>query len=148
MAAKKEKFDVILMGMQMPEVHGFEATATIRKREASTGRPVPIVALTVDAMKEDREGCLSAGMDAYSTKPIRPERTVRGNRKGPGHKACSRRSDRRENSRAIFLCVERESFLIRLSRSANCYLFSDAVDIFPACHVLQGALFLNPFPSA
>jgi CheY-like chemotaxis protein len=72
MAAQKEEFDVILMGMQTPEVHGFEATATIRKREASTGRHVPIVALTVDAMKEDREACLSAGMDAYSTKPIRP----------------------------------------------------------------------------
>jgi two-component system, sensor histidine kinase and response regulator len=72
MAAQKEEFDVILMDIQMPEVNGFEATATIRKRAASTGRHVPIVALTVDAMKEDRERCLSAGMDAYSTKPVRP----------------------------------------------------------------------------
>jgi CheY-like chemotaxis protein len=47
MAAQKEEFDVILMDIQMPEVNDFEATATIRKREASTGRHVPIVALTV-----------------------------------------------------------------------------------------------------
>ena len=72
MAAQKEDFDVILMDIQMPEVNGFEATAAIREREASTERHVPIVALTAYAMKEDRERCLSAGMDAYITKPIRP----------------------------------------------------------------------------
>ncbi len=71
-ATQKEEFDVILMDIQMPEVNGFEATAAIREREASTGRHVPIVALTAYAMKEDRERCLSAGMDAYITKPIRP----------------------------------------------------------------------------
>jgi two-component system, sensor histidine kinase and response regulator len=70
MAARKEEFDVILMDIQMPDVNRFEATAAIRKREASTGRHVPLVALT-RALKEDRERCLSAGMDAYITKPIR-----------------------------------------------------------------------------
>jgi two-component system sensor histidine kinase/response regulator len=58
------------MDIQMPDVNGFEATAAIRKREASTGKHVPIVALTAHAMKEDRERCLSAGMNAPITKPI------------------------------------------------------------------------------
>ena len=72
LAARKEEFDIILMDIQMPEMNGFEATAAIREREASAGRHVPIVALTAYAMKEDRERCISAGMDAYITKPIRP----------------------------------------------------------------------------
>ena len=53
-------------------LRGPGTTAAIREREASAGRHVPIVALTAYAMKEDRERCISAGMDAYITKPIRP----------------------------------------------------------------------------
>jgi CheY-like chemotaxis protein len=50
---------------------GFEATATIRKKEKASGEHIPIIAMTAHAMKGDRERCLQAGMDGYIAKPIR-----------------------------------------------------------------------------
>jgi signal transduction histidine kinase/ActR/RegA family two-component response regulator len=63
-------FDVVLMDLQMPVMGGLEATRLIRFRERTTGLHVPIVAMTADAMKGDRERCLAAGMDAYISKPL------------------------------------------------------------------------------
>jgi CheY-like chemotaxis protein len=70
-ARAAEVFDLILMDVQMPEVSGLEATATIREQEKQTGRRTPILALTASAMAGDRERCLQAGMDAYVSKPLR-----------------------------------------------------------------------------
>jgi CheY-like chemotaxis protein len=70
-ALEKETFDVVLMDVQMPEMDGFQATAAIRESERSTGRHVPIIAMTAHSLKGDEERCLSAGMDAYISKPIR-----------------------------------------------------------------------------
>jgi PAS domain S-box-containing protein len=65
-----ERFDIVLMDVQMPVLNGFEATAAIRGGETGTGGHQFIVAVTAHALKGDRDRCLKAGMDAYITKPL------------------------------------------------------------------------------
>ncbi|HTU68788.1 MAG TPA: response regulator [Candidatus Baltobacteraceae bacterium] len=69
-AVAHEEFAIVFMDCQMPVMDGFAATRAIRKSEAPTGRRVPIVALTANALEGDRDACLSAGMDDYLSKPI------------------------------------------------------------------------------
>jgi CheY-like chemotaxis protein len=68
-----EAFDVVLMDVQMPEMDGFEATSTIRKleREQAASAHTPIIAMTANAMKGDKQRCLEAGMDGYVSKPVK-----------------------------------------------------------------------------
>jgi hypothetical protein len=66
-------FDLILMDVLMPELDGLDATVAIRKMEQGTGRHIPIIGATAQAMKGDRESCLNAGMDDYISKPIRKD---------------------------------------------------------------------------
>jgi two-component system, sensor histidine kinase and response regulator len=70
-AVKAEHFSVVFMDCHMPNMDGFAATRAIRVSEVATGGHVPIVAMTANAFKEDREACLAAGMDDYLSKPVR-----------------------------------------------------------------------------
>ncbi|MDQ3487481.1 MAG: ATP-binding protein [Acidobacteriota bacterium] len=67
-AVARERYDLVLMDCEMPDLDGFEATRAIREAEAG-GRRIPIVAMTANAGAEDRQRCLDAGMDDYLTKP-------------------------------------------------------------------------------
>jgi two-component system, sensor histidine kinase and response regulator len=70
-AVQAGQFDLIAMDVQMPEMDGLAATGALRELEKTSGTHVPILAMTAHAMKGDRERCLAAGMDGYTSKPIR-----------------------------------------------------------------------------
>jgi two-component system sensor histidine kinase/response regulator len=69
-AVSRTEYDLMLMDCLMPDMDGFDATRAIRAAEDGTERHLPIIALTANAMPEDRETCLAAGMDDYLTKPL------------------------------------------------------------------------------
>jgi CheY-like chemotaxis protein len=77
-ASHPEKYDLVFMDIRMPEMDGREATKKIRELEqnsqpADRGPHIPIIAMTAESMKGDREKCLEAGMNDYISKPIRRE---------------------------------------------------------------------------
>ena len=72
-SSRRERFDLILMDVMMPEMNGLDATAAIRAHERDGTHRTPIVALTAEALAGDRETCLAAGMDDYITKPVDPK---------------------------------------------------------------------------
>ena len=70
-AIRRERFDLVLMDVQMPVLGGLEATAALREEERLSGSArIPVIAMTANAMQGDRERCLAAGMDDYISKPI------------------------------------------------------------------------------
>jgi CheY-like chemotaxis protein len=68
-----DRFDLVFMDVQMPEMDGLEATSTLREKEKTTGHHQIVIAVTAHAMKGDRERCLANGMDNYLSKPIQPQ---------------------------------------------------------------------------
>jgi CheY-like chemotaxis protein len=71
-------YHLILMDMQMPEMDGLQATREIRQCEGQSGRHIPIIAMTANALPGDRERCLDSGMDGYLSKPIHPRALSEG----------------------------------------------------------------------
>jgi two-component system, sensor histidine kinase and response regulator len=69
-AVTEERFDVILMDIQMPGSDGYATTAEIRRQEAGSGIRTPIIGLSAHTADSAREACLLAGMDGYASKPI------------------------------------------------------------------------------
>ncbi|NUQ65066.1 MAG: response regulator, partial [Pirellulales bacterium] len=72
-ATGRDKFDLVLMDVWLPEMDGFKAAAAIRQREQQTGGHLPIIGMAKDAMKGDRERCLEAGMDDCISQPVQPD---------------------------------------------------------------------------
>jgi CheY-like chemotaxis protein len=72
-ALRQIPYDLILMDCQMPELDGFAATAIIRGSKTLPNPKIPIIAMTANAMRGDREKCMSAGMDDYVSKPVKVE---------------------------------------------------------------------------
>ena len=86
-ALERNTYDVVLMDVQMPELDGLDATRRICARWPEGIRP-RIVAMTANAMAEDRQACLAAGMDDYIAKPIRPTELAKAlGRPGPRREA-------------------------------------------------------------
>jgi CheY-like chemotaxis protein len=71
---EQNEYDLVFMDIQMPEIDGLEATRQIIERWGED-RP-RIIALTANAMREDRENCFGAGMDEYLTKPFKPSQLL------------------------------------------------------------------------
>jgi PAS domain S-box-containing protein len=69
-ALSNDSYAMVLMDCQMPKMDGFETTIRIRLNEATTGRHIPVIAMTASAMESDKASCLAAGMDDFLSKPV------------------------------------------------------------------------------
>ncbi len=126
--------DLIFMDIHMPEMNGYEATRKIREFEAGKKR-APIIALTADAFRDDRDKCLSEGMDFYLAKPFRPEEIVKVIRRFMPDRSKPVNRDYLSADHQIkqLRIFDRDGFMDRIS--GNITTYNDVI-----------ALFLEKFP--
>lgn len=154
-----EYFDLVLMDIQMPEMSGLEVTAQIRRNEQATGQHIPIVATTASAMKEDRERCVQAGMDAYLSKPLERdslfetiERLTGYSKKSVAPAASSGTSDPVFDRGAVLASLDGDSDLLReitgiflaqaprhMERIREAVSTKDPKNLERAAHALKGS---------
>ena len=142
-------FDLILMDVQMPELDGYEATAIIRQKEIGTH--VPIIAMTANAMKGDREICLAAGMDGYVAKPVRAQELYQAieeaTEKSTGDTAPNKVIDREQAlgyagdaaTLGELVAIFREECPKLLNAMRDAIAQSDAEALAMASHTLKGS---------
>ena len=87
---EENKYDVVLMDCQMPELDGYQATRILRDKEKKQGVAcLPVIALTANAMVGDREKCFDAGMNDYLSKPVKTDKLTRVLKKWVGQTRCA-----------------------------------------------------------
>jgi signal transduction histidine kinase/DNA-binding NarL/FixJ family response regulator len=122
-AWQREPPDLILMDLQMPGVDGFQATATIREREAAEDRHTLIIALTAHA---DQEQCFAAGMDGYVPKPIRPSQLFSEISRVVGLESVAETQVEQQVNEALLL--DKDELLGRVNQDTE--LLAELVDLF------------------
>jgi signal transduction histidine kinase/CheY-like chemotaxis protein/HPt (histidine-containing phosphotransfer) domain-containing protein len=125
-------YDIILMDVMMPEMSGIEATRVIRDAEVTRGGRIPILALTANAMKGDREACLAAGMDGYVSKPVDAKLLIQEIRRFvPESISSSVVGSRNREPAAVEAateCLDREAVLARIDGDVE--LLAEMVGLF------------------
>ena len=75
-AKHPERYQLIFMDIQMPQMDGYEATRTIRQMDIPQAKAIPIIAMTANAFREDIERCLKAGMNGHLAKPVEVDKMI------------------------------------------------------------------------
>jgi len=114
---KQKKFDLILMDIQMPVMNGIDATKIIRSgKNLDIDHKVPIIALTANAMSQDRQVCLNAGMNDYLSKPFKPEdlQGILEKYLGNGNVKSKQKQHKKERSRIPSKYYDKKAILDRI----------------------------------